>query len=135
MSTRAKWVLCTLILVHGCQRNTEQQEFIVWHAQAYPLKPLAQSKPFSLTGIRFTSDCPEEAKQGIARCLGRIPIANYPIKTIEVVFAQEPVAARILVEGVPDPSSYIFLSRGLDGEWHVINQLAFIIEYERSHDN
>jgi hypothetical protein len=111
-----RWVLTSVVVLSvGC--GVERDEKLALFASNYTLRANGDARPIDLSAVQFVGHCPENEKRAIARTLGRIPISNFRVRRISVVWPGEPLSAEVLVVNESNVMNLIFLSKEKGGVW------------------
>src|SRR3974390_3416020 len=80
----------------GCGSELQEATKVTLRDKTYQLKNAEDAHAVDLTRAELIA-CSDDERMGIARCLGRIPVTNMPIKRVVVAWAERPLAARVEV--------------------------------------
>jgi len=103
----------------GCTAKHDEPAQITIRDKTYTLLAAGEAKAVDLKGVEMIG-CSDADRRSIAQCLGQIT-ADLPIRRIEMAWAENPIAVRVLV----GPDCYIYLQRRKDGTWAIKNAVLW----------
>jgi hypothetical protein len=78
------------------------------------LVPPGEAVAADLSRAELMTPCRREDLDGIAKCLGRIPLKTLKVERIWIEWAEYPLACRVRCG-----SDAIYLTRDKSGDWHI----------------